>query len=198
MYDLLQSLTILYLTCLVFSQVPGIPRTSRTDATATALDGSTVEIKGGDNVWISMTDLNMNPEIWANPETIDINRKSNRYTLFSVGMHNCLGSKNVNIAQPVMIREVIHIIFQIRRKIETDCSRPGHEIEESSTSSRQGWNSVSVVVPVLESVYMTDSVVMGTSNRFEMDIHGTKAHMYLNPNSEPFPFPTSMTVMYEA
>lgn len=68
-----------------------------------------------------MTDLNNNPEVWTNPEKIDVSRKANKYTLFSVGMHNCLGSKTVNIAQPVLIREVSYAVLLHKTRVFTDC-----------------------------------------------------------------------------
>ncbi|KAK9899349.1 cytochrome P450 [Cystobasidium minutum MCA 4210] len=135
---------------------PGLPRVARTDTSATGPDGQRMDIRAGDKVWISMTDLNNNPDIWTNPELFDVNRKPNKYTLFSVGMHNCLGSKTANISQPVLIREVMKL-KNLRRA-------PGKA---------------------------------GTLNRFSTNIYGSKTNMYFTPTYEVFPFPTTMTIMYD-
>lgn len=95
--------------CFILEQVPGIPRVARKHTTVTGPDGKELHIETGDQVWISMKELNMSPEIWKNPEQIDVHRKASAYTIFSVGMHNCLGSKNVNVAQPAMLREIMKL-----------------------------------------------------------------------------------------
>lgn len=75
--------------------------------------------------------------------------------------------------------------------------RPGNEAEESSKSTRPSWNSVSQVF-VICVLLSSDHLLAYCSKRFTNNVYGTKVNMYFTPTYEPFPFPTSMTVMYEA
>jgi len=106
-------------------QVPGIPRVARKSFNFEDGDRP-IKFNAGDMVLVSILAGNMDPKQWANPEKIDINRDENKYRVFGYAMHNCLGSKLVNIAQPVFLREVMKL-----KDLRRAPGKAGHSISIS-------------------------------------------------------------------
>lgn len=94
-------------------QRSGIIRRATAPTSATSLDGSEVVIAPGDLVWISMTDVNTNPEIWENPDQIDVLRKAELYNDSTITLQNDSVARTSNIAQPIMLREVRSVYYAL-------------------------------------------------------------------------------------
>lgn len=77
------------------SPVQAMARTALKD---TVVQGQ--EIKKGERVVLVFGAGNRDPEVFENPETIDIEREDNRHLAFGAGIHRCLGS---NLARKEMV-----------------------------------------------------------------------------------------------
>ncbi|MDN5915551.1 MAG: cytochrome P450 [Pseudonocardia sp.] len=76
--------------------------------TATAdfeLDGETVH--KGDRMWFMYRAANWDPEEFANPEQVDLDRARNRHVAFGSGIHRCLGSHLARVIFQTVIREFL-------------------------------------------------------------------------------------------
>ncbi|MGV0656389.1 cytochrome P450, partial [Mycolicibacterium thermoresistibile] len=51
-----------------------------------------VEVKKGQMVFLGWATGNLDPSVFADPLTVDVQRKPNRHMSFAVGLHRCLGS----------------------------------------------------------------------------------------------------------
>ena len=65
--------------------------TSRLVVTDCRLDG--VDLKRGDTVVTLMAAANRDPELFSNPDSLDLDRSNNRHLAFAAGPHLCLGKK---------------------------------------------------------------------------------------------------------
>ncbi len=72
------------------------PGDGRTVTREYELSGKTLE--EGDRLYVSWAMANRDPSIFADPDTIQINRRHNRHTSFGLGVHRCIGS---NVARTV-------------------------------------------------------------------------------------------------
>lgn len=68
----------------------GAPNMGRRIGKPIEIDGK--QLKSGDRVVLSYGAANRDPEVWENPDKIDISRDHNRHLAFGGGQHTCLGS----------------------------------------------------------------------------------------------------------
>jgi cytochrome P450 len=66
-----------------------------------------VNFKEGDRVWLSWSMANRDPEVFDNPNEINIDRRVNRHNSFGLGVHRCIGS---NVARTVFKRMLLAVL----------------------------------------------------------------------------------------
>ncbi|MGN0123834.1 MAG: cytochrome P450 [Rhodococcus sp. (in: high G+C Gram-positive bacteria)] len=77
----------------------------RTFSADTELDG--VEFKEGERIWLSWAMANRDPELFTDPNEIDLERKGNRHFSFGLGVHRCIGS---NLARTMFKRMLLAVL----------------------------------------------------------------------------------------
>lgn len=112
-----------YLTIVQF----GLGRTAKEDV---ELAGA--HIKKGDLVVVAMNAANRDPRAFANPDTLDIDRKAFRHMGFGYGIHACLG-QNVARAE---LRTVLPKLFQ--RFPDLRLATPLEEVPMDFTGTNYG------------------------------------------------------------
>jgi cytochrome P450 len=65
------------------------------------------QLKAGDRVSLMYASANRDPDKFAHPNSIDLDRASNQQIAFSLGPHRCLGSNFARVMFQVMITEVL-------------------------------------------------------------------------------------------
>jgi cytochrome P450 len=85
-----------------FTPAPGDGRTISTDCEIAG-----ASFKEGDRLWLSWAISNRDPEVFANPNEIDMARTGNRHHSFGLGIHRCIGS---NMARMVFKRMVTAVL----------------------------------------------------------------------------------------
>ncbi len=85
-----------------FTPAPGDGRTFSADY---ELDGT--EFREGDRLWLSWAMANRDPELFDDPNNIDLERRGNRHFSFGLGIHRCVGS---NMARMVFKRMVLAVL----------------------------------------------------------------------------------------
>lgn len=85
-----------------FTPAPGNGRTFADDY---ELDGT--EFKEGDRLWLSWAMANRDPELFDDPNNIDLERRGNRHFSFGLGIHRCVGS---NMARMVFKRMLLAVL----------------------------------------------------------------------------------------
>ena len=70
---------------------PPVQQTARAVYKSTVISG--VEIKEGTKISAVIGSANRDPEVFENPDTLDITRKDNKHLSFSKGIHFCIGSQ---------------------------------------------------------------------------------------------------------
>jgi cytochrome P450 len=65
------------------------------------------EFKEGERLWLSWAMSNRDPEIFPNPNEVDLARTGNRHHSFGLGIHRCIGS---NVARMVFKRMVLAVL----------------------------------------------------------------------------------------
>ncbi|GIK07559.1 hypothetical protein Aspvir_003225 [Aspergillus viridinutans] len=83
----------------------GAYRKSHTNLTLDDKDG-TVHIKPGDKVFVSFVDANRDPNVFPNPDEVDLNRPMESYIHYGVGPHTCLGGDASKVSLTAMLRVV--------------------------------------------------------------------------------------------
>lgn len=91
-----------------------------------------VQIEAGDSVMLAWSAANRDPEIFDNPEQIDMARFPNRHVAFGAGMHRCVGSFMARVMFEEMVAEVFARIPDYR--IDYDRSR-----RYTSIGTINGW-----------------------------------------------------------
>lgn len=85
-----------------FTPIHGLARNVSRDV---AMSGAQME--KGDRVYLAWAAANRDPEIFEQPEAVDITRFPNRHIAFGAGMHRCIGS----FMARVMFEEMMHVVF---------------------------------------------------------------------------------------
>ncbi|MFJ2667605.1 cytochrome P450 [Nocardia fluminea] len=85
-----------------FTPAPGDGRTiSEDNETAGA------QFEEGDRLWLSWAMANRDPQVFADPDTVVMDRKGNRHFSFGLGIHRCIGS---NMARMVFKRMLVAVL----------------------------------------------------------------------------------------
>jgi cytochrome P450 len=63
--------------------------------------------KEGDRLWLSWAMANRDPEIFANPHSVQLDRTGNRHSSFGLGIHRCIGSNVARATFKAMITKVL-------------------------------------------------------------------------------------------
>ena len=63
--------------------------------------------KEGERVWLSWAMANRDPELFTDPDEIDLERKGNRHFSFGLGVHRCIGS---NLARTMFKRMLAAVL----------------------------------------------------------------------------------------
>jgi cytochrome P450 len=98
--DLLDSATEEFLR--FFTPAPGDARTISADC---VIAGQ--EFKEGERLWLSWAMANRDPEVFPNPNEVDLARPGNRHASFGLGIHRCIGS---NMARMVFKRMLTAVL----------------------------------------------------------------------------------------
>jgi cytochrome P450 len=85
-----------------YTPAPGDGRTFSADCTVAGQ-----EFKEGERLWLSWAMANRDPEVFAEPNTVDLARKGNRHHSFGLGIHRCIGS---NVARTVFKRMLTAVL----------------------------------------------------------------------------------------
>jgi cytochrome P450 len=99
-----------------------------------------VEMEAGDRVLLAWAAANHDPEIFEEPETVDIARFPNRHIAFGAGMHRCIGS---NLAR-VMFEEMMNQVLDRIPDYKINYSR-AHRY--TSVGTINGWVDVPISFP---------------------------------------------------
>ena len=85
-----------------FTPAPGDGRTISADCEIAG-----VQFKEGERLWLSWAMANRDPEVFPEPNKVDLARSGNRHTSFGLGIHRCIGS---NVARTVFKRMVVQVL----------------------------------------------------------------------------------------
>jgi cytochrome P450 len=85
-----------------FTPAPGDGRTISADC---EIAGQ--QFKEGERIWLSWAMSNRDPEVFPNPNEVDLARTGNRHHSFGLGIHRCIGS---NVARMVFKRMVTAVL----------------------------------------------------------------------------------------
>jgi cytochrome P450 len=85
-----------------FTPAPGDGRTISQDC---VIAGQ--EFKEGERLWLSWAMSNRDPEVFPNPNEVELDRTGNRHHSFGLGLHRCIGS---NVARMVFKRMVVAVL----------------------------------------------------------------------------------------
>ncbi|MEH0580617.1 MULTISPECIES: cytochrome P450 [Streptomyces] len=85
-----------------FTPAPGDGRTVAEDCVIAG-----TEFKESDRVWLSWAMANRDPQVFSDPDHVDLARGGNRHTAFGLGIHRCIGS---NVARTVFKRMLLQVL----------------------------------------------------------------------------------------
>ena len=85
-----------------FTPAPGDGRTISADC---EIAGQ--QFKEGERLWLSWAMSNRDPEVFPNPNEVELDRTGNRHHSFGLGLHRCIGS---NVARMVFKRMVVAVL----------------------------------------------------------------------------------------
>ena len=85
-----------------YTPAPGDGRTFSQDCEIAG-----AQFREGERLWLSWAMANRDPNVFAEPNTIDMARKGNRHHSFGLGIHRCIGS---NVARTVFKRMVTAVL----------------------------------------------------------------------------------------
>ena len=85
-----------------YTPAPGDGRTFSADV---EVDG--IEFKEGERLYISWSMANRDPSVFAEPNTIKLDRKGNRHFSFGLGAHRCIGSNVGRMVFKAMLTAVL-------------------------------------------------------------------------------------------
>jgi cytochrome P450 len=85
-----------------YTPAPGDARTISQDC---VLAGT--EFKEGERLWLSWAMGNRDPQVFPNPNEVDLARQGNRHLSFGLGIHRCIGS---NVARMVFKRMLTAVL----------------------------------------------------------------------------------------
>lgn len=100
----------------------------RTFSADVELDG--VQFQEGERVWLSWAMANRDPELFTDPDEIDLERKGNRHFSFGLGAHRCIGS---SLARTMFKRMLAAVLD---RMPDFHCDPEGRSTTTPSGSSK--------------------------------------------------------------
>ena len=86
-----------------------VPRILREDLTFAGK-----QLREGQTVMVFLASANHDPQVFANPETFDIQRNPNPHIAFGHGIHHCLGAPLARVEVPIAFREFMQRYPHIR------------------------------------------------------------------------------------
>lgn len=110
-----------------FSPVQGLARTATKECT---LRGVTIE--SDERIWMAMGAANRDPEVFPNPDELDLERSPNKHLAFGVGMHRCIGSHMAMAMFETVVEQTLRRMPDL--KIDRDRSK-----RYQSTGVLNGW-----------------------------------------------------------
>ncbi|MBY8860373.1 cytochrome P450 [Nocardia sp. CA2R105] len=100
-----------------FTPAPGDGRTFAQDC-----EVGSKQFKEGERLWLSWAMANRDPQVFDNPNEIDLERRGNRHYSFGLGVHRCIGS---NMARMVFKR-MLQAVFDRMPDYRCDPDRAVH------------------------------------------------------------------------
>ncbi|KAL4993029.1 hypothetical protein BDV10DRAFT_200064 [Aspergillus recurvatus] len=99
---------ILLRYCMEAIRLNGIFGSYRESQTSVTLDDKSgrLQIKPGDRIFVSFVDANKDPNIFPEPNQVDLTRPMESYIHYGVGPHSCLGGEASKVALTAMLRVV--------------------------------------------------------------------------------------------
>ncbi|MBF6275679.1 cytochrome P450 [Nocardia nova] len=88
-----------------FTPAPGDGRTIAADC-----EYAGIRLEEGERLWLSWAMANRDPELFPDPNTVDLDRKGNRHFSFGLGVHRCIGS---NVARTVFKRMLVAVLDRL-------------------------------------------------------------------------------------
>ncbi|MEZ0365850.1 cytochrome P450 [Mycobacterium sp. pUA109] len=86
-----------------FTPGPGVART-----VARPVDIGGRHLEPGDRVWLALGSANYDPDVFADPELVKLDRANNsKHLSFGFGMHRCLGAFLAPVEMAVLLEEVL-------------------------------------------------------------------------------------------
>lgn len=110
-----------------FSPVQGLARTATEQC---SLGAATIE--ENERVWMAMGAANRDPEVFPNPDELNLERSPNRHVAFGAGMHRCMGSHMAMAMFEIVTEQALRRMPDL--KIDRDRSR-----RYQSTGVLNGW-----------------------------------------------------------
>ena len=66
-----------------------------------------VDVEAGDTVYLSMSAANRDPDVFPDPDRLDLRREPNPHFGFGWGLHHCLGAPLARLESRVLIRKLL-------------------------------------------------------------------------------------------
>jgi cytochrome P450 len=85
-----------------YTPAPGDGRTISADCEIAA-----TRFKEGERLWLSWAMANRDPQVFPDPDTIDLARTGNRHASFGLGIHRCIGSNVARMTFKSMLTAVL-------------------------------------------------------------------------------------------
>jgi cytochrome P450 len=92
-------------------------------------------IEEDERVWMAMGAANRDPEVFPNPDELNLERSPNRHVAFGVGMHRCIGSHMAMAMFEIVTEQALRRMPDL--KIDRDRSR-----RYQSTGVLNGWAEI--------------------------------------------------------
>ncbi len=85
-----------------YTPAPGDGRTFSADCEIAG-----VRFREGERLWLSWAMANRDPRVFPDPNTVQLDRKSNRHSSFGLGIHRCIGSNMARMTFKRMLLQVL-------------------------------------------------------------------------------------------
>ncbi len=98
------------------------------------------DLKQGDRVLLAWSAANRDPQVFENPDAIDISRRINRHVAFGSGIHRCIGSSFARM----MFEEMLAQVFDRIPEFDVDYT---HARRYRSVGTINGWETLPIRFP---------------------------------------------------
>ena len=115
----------------------GFPRVAIAD-----IEVAGATIKAGDPVVLALTSANRDPEVFEDPDTLDLTRKHNPHISFGHGIHHCLGMQLGRMEMQIALDGLVRRFPDLRLAVPAD-TLPWHvgEINHTLPSLPVAWGN---------------------------------------------------------